>query len=126
MNFLQPFLQNGRQSKPRVQQLICREDLKKKKTPDAASLKMKKKVHFESEPSIQNDQNKKNCKPGDPKEGQVPNEEKCAVQVKILMRKEEATLLLSKCNIGGVLQFEDVLRISNCRAHAFSSNKKDD
>lgn len=36
--------------------------------------------------------------------------EKKATRVKILMRKEAASRLLSKCQIGGRLEYEDVSR----------------
>lgn len=128
MNFMQTFLQRGRQPKPKVQHFVCREDLNKKKT---ASLKVKKKVHFESKPLIQHDQNEKNCETEDPREGdEASNEEKSTVRVKILMKKEEATLLLSKCKNGGVLQLDDVpnmlVHFPNRGLHAFSCNEKDD
>lgn len=122
MDFLQTFLQHVTpkpQSKPKVQQFVRREDLNKKKTC-SASPKVKKKVRFESKPSIQNEESKKHTEAENAKEGEV-SREKSAVQVKILMRKEEANLLLSKFKDGGALQLEDVaMHISRDR-----SNKKD-
>lgn len=130
MNFLQPLLHHRRESKPKVQQFICREDLNKKKPATAAPLRVKKKVHFESKPLIQNDHSTKFFETEDPKEGEVLHKEKSAAEVKILMRREEAIQLLSKCKNGGVLQFDDVrnvlVHIPNCRIQAFASNKKDD
>lgn len=73
------------------------DDLDKKK-----SVKVKKKVHFES--NIES------------------NQIKPAVQLKILMRKEEAARLLSKSQ-NGVLQFQDLLL--HIPTNPFSSNKKD-
>lgn len=91
---------------PGKPELVNRDDLDKKKS--AGSLKVKKKVHFD-------DGNE--CK------------QTSAIQIKILMTKEEAARLLSKSQNGGVLRFQDLPNLSlhiptNC-AHAFSSTKKD-
>lgn len=76
--------------KPSVQELVYGgEEVKKTKTTT-------KKVHFESSKALV--------------------ESECSYQVKILMKKEEAVRLLSKCKDGGDLDLKDV-------AHLLSNNK---
>lgn len=87
MDFLRQLFHVGvasaRDQKPSVQELVVYGDeVKKTKTKTRA-----KKVHFESKALVGSE---------------------CWYQVKILMKKEEAVRLLSKCKDGGVLDLKDV------------------
>ncbi|KAL3498990.1 hypothetical protein ACH5RR_041722 [Cinchona calisaya] len=71
---------------------IYRDELDRKTPPE---IKPKKKVRFETEPLIE----KVDCE---------SEKNKAPFKVKILMTKEEAARLLSKCKDGGVLELKDV------------------
>lgn len=85
--------------------VIYRDELAAKKPSQS---KPKKRVSFETKPLVQkevacekNFDEKNNIFAAD-------NEKKAALKIKILMTKEEAARLLSKCKDGGVLEFKDV------------------
>ncbi|KAI3468608.1 hypothetical protein Pfo_025271 [Paulownia fortunei] len=131
MDFLQTFLRHAvtptRTFKPKVQEskhcFVYRDELDKKTAP----VKIKKKVHFESKALLQRDKSKDCSETGNDKDGifrgPAVNREKSGIQVKILMTKEEAARLLSKCKDGGILEFKDVsselVRIPNNRVDPF-------
>ncbi|PIN13784.1 hypothetical protein CDL12_13585 [Handroanthus impetiginosus] len=95
MDFLQHAFNPKKRTifKPKAQEFqqynyIYRDELNKKTAP----LKVKKKVHFE----LERDQN------------EIENQVKSGIQLRVLMTKEEATKMLSKCKDGGILEFKDV------------------
>ncbi|GFQ06311.1 hypothetical protein PHJA_002775100 [Phtheirospermum japonicum] len=139
MDFLQPFFQYAIKPSRDTQKsrhcYVYGDESNKKTTP----VKVKKKAHFEfeSEALIQKDICKKSFEVGNEKDdmsrGPNVNMEKSGVQVKILMTKEEAARLLSKCKDGGVLEFKDVanelVQIPNNRIDfvvSSSSHKKNE
>ncbi|XP_027183132.1 uncharacterized protein LOC113781404 [Coffea eugenioides] len=85
--------------------VIYRDELDTKKPSQS---KPKKKVSFETKPLVQNQvAGEKNF---DMKNTTfaADNENKAGLKLKILMTKEEAARLLSKCKEGGVLEYKDV------------------
>ncbi|PSS11308.1 Nipped-B-like protein [Actinidia chinensis var. chinensis] len=78
-----------KQNKPNY---VSRDDLDKRKSPS----KLKKRAEGEAKPLLHKEDGKK------------PESER--LRVKILMTKEEAARLLSRCKDGGVLEFKDVAR----------------
>lgn len=81
--------------------IVYRDDLRKKPSPK----KLKKAKHFEasSEPLRKKEQGKhfggQSC---------GPKEDKGIIRIKVVMTKQEAARMLSKCRDGGVLGFRDV------------------
>lgn len=111
---------------------VCRDELDKIKKP-----KIKKQVKFDLEPMFQNQVEKgiisheeqKKCIGQGVVDGDNTNNS--GVQVKILMKKEDAARLLLKCREGGVLEFMDVahelvsssnVRVLSSTIHSSSNN----
>ncbi|KAF3448706.1 hypothetical protein FNV43_RR09419 [Rhamnella rubrinervis] len=81
--------------------IIYRDDLRKKPSPK----KLKKAKHLEalSEPLLKKEQGKNFGV-----QSYGPKEDKEVIRVKVVMTKQEAARMLSKCRDGGVLGFKDV------------------
>lgn len=77
--------------------IIYRDDLRKKPSPK--KLKKAKNLEAYSEPFLKKEQGKTFCPAQDNKE---------VIRIKVVMTKQEAARLLSKCQDGGVLGFKDV------------------
>lgn len=77
--------------------IIYRDDLRKKPSPK----KLKQAKHFEasSEPLLKKNFGGQSC---------GPKEDKEVIRIKVVMTKQEAARLLSKCRDGGVLGFKDL------------------
>ncbi|KAI8569773.1 hypothetical protein RHMOL_Rhmol02G0303300 [Rhododendron molle] len=113
----------GKQNKPNY---VLRDELDK----DKSTNKLKKrdnKVPAEATPLIQKEKELEREQSHRPLVG---GEEREGMKVKILMTKEEAARLLSKCREGGVLEFRDVVRelvqIPASRVSVVSSGKGED
>ncbi|KAL2527719.1 Uncharacterized protein Adt_12773 [Abeliophyllum distichum] len=91
--------------KPELEHYIYRDELNKKPT----TLKVRKKVHFEieSKPVLERGKNYESRNKSTSCE-HIEKEKLSGTKLKILMTKEEAARLLSKCKDGGVLELKDV------------------
>ncbi|KAL2527721.1 Uncharacterized protein Adt_12775 [Abeliophyllum distichum] len=104
------FHKNSEPKKPELEHYVYRDELNKK----PSTLKLRRKVHFEieSKPLLEREKSEKNydTRNKSTSHGHVEKEKLSETKVKILMTKEEAARLLSKCKDGGVLEFKDVAR----------------
>ncbi|KAG5563443.1 hypothetical protein RHGRI_006011 [Rhododendron griersonianum] len=93
----------GKQNKPNY---VLRDELDKNKSTNKLK-KRDNKVLAEATPLLQKEKELEREQSHRPLVG---GEEREGMKVKILMTKEEAARLLSKCRDGGVLEFRDVVR----------------
>ncbi|KAG5563447.1 hypothetical protein RHGRI_006015 [Rhododendron griersonianum] len=94
----------GKQNKPNY---VLRDELDKNKSTNKLK-KRDNKVPAEATPLLQKE--KELGREQRHRRSLVGGEEREGTKVKILMTKEEAARLLSKCRDGGVLEFRDVVR----------------
>lgn len=134
MDLLQSFVHYALTPKQRIQAKVAAQELPNCCTYDeldrqtAGAVEVRKKVHFETASLV--DQSEEDSETGNHHvEKGVSGK---GVRVKILMTKEEAVRLLSKCRDGGILEMKDVadqelqlllLQIPRSRVSVFESSR---